>query len=177
LAETAFAEVQNELRQEVNYFAAQNCALEKSNEDLKLKAFFLQETEQRLKDITKDQNLNVKSLVNLVGENQIILDEKKKLVLKDIITDLMDTVLKCERDGSGDFSDKEVKRLLRFMKGLPAVRVNEELLKKALDRDRSILALMKLVHDIGLAGEQEGDHIFVIDMDDEKLQHAVMERV
>jgi hypothetical protein len=177
LAETAFVDIQNGLRQEVNYFAAQNCALEKSNEDLKLKVFCLQETEQRLKDITKDQDLNVKSLVNLVGENQIILDEKKELVMKDIITDLVATVIKCERDESGDFSDKEVQRLICYMRGLPAVRVNEELLKKAIEKDRSILALISLVRDISRAGEQEGDHIFVIDMGEEKLQDKVMEKV
>ena len=62
---------------------------------------------------------------------------------------------------------------MNYMKGLPAVQVNEELLQAQLDKDNSVLALMRLITDIGEEGHQEGDKIFVIDTDDEELQARV----
>jgi hypothetical protein len=165
--------VQNGLREDVNRFSAQNIILSTSVDELKVQVFCLSETEQRLKDLTNQQDLNVKSLVGLVGESKQITEQMKKVVRLDIIAELIDVVLKGEKDESGDFSDKEIKRLIVYTRGLPAVKVNEEMLENAIRRDRSIFSLMNLVLDIYRSGHQEGDQIFMIDEIDPELQAHV----
>jgi hypothetical protein len=169
--------VQNGLRQHVNKFADENSRLGKNVDELKVNVFCFKETEQRLKDVTDDQNLNVNALVKLVHESQRIIDEKKELILRGIEMDLMSTLLKADRDDSGVYSQTEIKRLVIYMRGLPAVEINEELLAEALKNENGIVSMMKLVRDISKAGNQEGDHIFVIDTENEELQHRVLEKV
>jgi hypothetical protein len=165
--------VQNGLREDVNRFSVQNVILSTSVDELKVQVFCLSETEQRLKDLTKQQDLNVKSLVGLVGESKQITEQMKKVIRLDVIAELIDVVLKGEKDESGDFSNKEIKRLVVYTRGLPAVKVNEEMLENAIRRDRSIFALMNLVLDIYRRGNQEGDQIFMIDETDPELQAHV----
>mmetsp|Transcript_14751 Transcript_14751/g.23239 ORF Transcript_14751/g.23239 Transcript_14751/m.23239 type:complete len:280 (-) Transcript_14751:100-939(-) len=169
-------EVQNGLRADVNVFSGENKKLGSSIDELNVQAFCLKETEQRLKEVTKDQEINVKSLVSIVDENQDILDAKRKMILQDIISDLMDTVMKGETGEDNEFSKKEINRMMTYMRGLPAVEVNEELLRKAIEKSNSVLTVMNLINDIGEPGNQEGDQIFRIDTDDTELQERVLNR-
>ena len=165
------------MRQDVNKFADENGRLGKNVDELKVKVFCFKETEQRLKDVTDDQNLNVNALVKLVHESQRIIDEKKKVILRGIEVDLMNTLLKADRDDSGKYSHSEIKRLVIYLKGLPAVEVNEGLLTEALKNENCMVSIMNLVRDISKAGDQEGDHIFVIDTENEELHRRVLEKV
>jgi hypothetical protein len=143
--------------------------------ELDVQVTTLRGTEQQLKDITHDQELNVKALVELIEENQEIIDEKKQTIRQEIIASLMDTVLKGERDQSGEFSDAEIQRLIIYMRGLPAVTINELLLRKAIKKNRSMLSIINLVRDISREGVQEGDNIFIIKEEDEELQARFIE--
>lgn len=163
------------MRKDINRFAVENTKLHASVEELKSELSGLKETEQQLEVIARAQDSNLKSLVKLVQENKITLQEMKQVVREDIIADIMGTGLKGERDGSGDFSDVEIKRLLLYMRGLPAVTVNEENLMLAVQKDRSILALFALIHDISTPGIQEGDNIFIINDENRELQTRFME--
>ena len=142
-------------------------------DELNVQNFYLKETEQRLRDVTGDQEVNVKALVSIVDENEEILKAKRKIILQDIISDLMEAVMKGDRSDDNILDKREMNRLMNYMKGLPAVQVNEELLQAQLDKDNSVLALMRLITDIGEEGHQEGDKIFVIDTDNEELQARV----
>ena len=88
----------------------------------------------------------------------------------DTSCDLLEVVMKVDNTEDNELSQKEINRLMVYMKGLPAVQVNEELLREQVNKDNSVLALMKLIHDIGDPGIQPGDKIFVIDTDNEELQ-------
>jgi hypothetical protein len=169
-------DVQNGLREDVNVFSGENKKLGSSIDELGVKAFCLKETEQRLKEVTKDQEVNVKSLVGIVDENQEILDKKRKIILQDIVSDLMDTVMKGESGEDNEFSKKEINKMMTYMRGLPAVIVNEVLLRSAIEKSNSVLTVMKLINDIGSPGDQEGDQIFKIDTDDEELQNRVLNK-
>ena len=169
--------VQNKLRKDVNRFASENLNLGKHVDHIKVKVFMVQETEQRLKDVTKDQDLNVKKLIETVQQNKAILDAKRKTILLGIEEDLMEVLLKSDRDDSGDYTEREIKRMEIYMRGLPAVEVNEALLRKAIQNKNAIVSIMNLVRDIGLEGLQEGDRIFAIDTDNEELQAKILEEV
>ena len=160
----------------MNIFSVENKKLGTNIDELQQQNFFLKETEQRLKDTVGDQEVNVKSLVNIIDENEAILFQKRKIILQDIVSDLMDTVMKGDRSDDNELSKSEMNRMIHYMRGLPAVQINEELLQAKLEKDNSVLAIMELIQDIGEPGEQEGDAIFIIDTEDDELRDRVMNK-
>lgn len=129
----------------------------------------LKENEQRFQALAAEQNSNVQDLVKLVAENQEIIDEKKKIIKRDIIESLISAAFEGESSTDGEFSDREIKRLISRMRNMPAVKVNEELLSKVIGTDRSVLALIEIIRHLAIEGEQTGDSIFVVDDSDPEL--------
>lgn len=158
------------MRRDVNRFSVENVQLAASVDELSTKVVLLKHSEQRLEEIAAEHNSNTQALLQIVQTNKVTLEEMKQVLREDIVAALMNVVFKGERDESGDFSDVEIQRLLQYMRGLPAVKINEEMLTQAIQRDRSILSLLNLVRDIGIAGVQEGDSIFIIDEESKELQ-------
>jgi D-mannonate dehydratase len=158
------------MRKDVNRFSEENIKLESNVNELTTEVTHLKKFERALEEIATEYNSNTQYLCQLVRENRVTLDEMKQVLRDDIVADLANVVFKGERDENSEFSDKEIQRLLVYMRSLPAVTINEELLKQAIQRDRSIFALLALVRDIGLAGVQAGDSIFMIDGDSTELQ-------
>lgn len=166
---TAFRTVHNKLRKDVNRFAGENVKLTKANDELNLQVFVLKENEQRFQELCEKQNSNVKHLCKMVDENQKVIDKKKKLIHEDIVESLINAAFEGERSEDGEFSDTEIKRLLQRMRGLPAVKVNEDMLKLSVSKDRSVLSLIELIRDLDVEGDQLGDKIFTIDDMDPRL--------
>lgn len=163
-------EVHNRLRKHVNKIVVENGKLKDSVEELNGEVLNLKGSEERLKAISEEQGTDVESLLSLVKENGTIMRDMKRAVRDKIILELMTIAFQEERDRSGEFSDEELERLLQYMRFLPAVKINEELLKQALEKDRSIVLLLDLVSDIRETGVQAGDHIFDIDDEDDQLR-------
>lgn len=155
-------DVQNALRTMINEMALENTRLTALVEELSVRVFCLKEAEQRLKDITKDQNLNVKNIVNLIHEHDRIQKEKRRMIREDIVASVMREVLRADADESGAFDDKEIKRLLRYVKGLPNITVNERRLARAVRQDRALHSVLELVHDIGRSDLPAKKRIFLI---------------
>ena len=154
--------VHNKLRQDVNVFSGENVRLTKSNEELNLQVFLLKESEQRFEALAKEQNSNVQDLVKLVKENGEIIKEKNRVIREDIVESLVNAAFSGEKSMDGEFSDREVNMVCNYMRGLKTVTVNEELLRKAIQRNRSVLALIDLIRDLDKDGDQLGDRIFVV---------------
>jgi hypothetical protein len=160
---SALKGVQNALRELANELTHENYRLSKQNDALQIKVFCFKEAEQRLKSIINDPNLNVKNLMNLVAENRRILNEQRKLLRQDIVADVMRVVIRADRDESGHLDDDEIKRLVRYMKGLPSFTVNEQRLRKAIKKQgRSLNAVLELVNDIGREDIPAKKRIFFI---------------
>jgi hypothetical protein len=160
----------------VNAFSTENLRLSQEAQELSVRVFCLKEAEERLKTLTKDQNLNVKNLCDLVAKNQKIIQEKKKLMRSDLAEELISFVLQADEDESGDFDDKEIKILLGYIKTLPAIKVNEKRLKRAIEQGRSLSAVLDLVKDISQYDIPAEDRIFIINEEDKELQKELSQR-
>lgn len=136
----------------------------------------LRENEQRFQALAAEQNANVRDLVKLVDENQKVIDQKKKCIREDIVESLINAAFEGERSEDGEFSDREMKRLIQRMRNLPAVKVNEDLLTQALNRNRSVLSLIALIRDLDAEGDQLGDKIFLVDEEDPALIEQLKEQ-
>jgi hypothetical protein len=166
---TELREVHNGIRRDVLIFANENVQLTTSVSKLNYQVSGLQQQEAALSRCANEQSTNVQTLLGLVKENRQLLDETKETIRRDLIASLMGLVIKGEQDDSGDFSERETRRMIMYMRGLPAVQINEPLLRKAIKADNSALSIFHLVQDIGREGLQQGDNIFVIEDRNEKL--------
>ena len=170
-------QVQNNLREDVNHFARQNIQLKHSVDDLEGNVTRLKGVEQQLRDITHDQELNITKLKGLVAKHKTINDGMKQCIKRGIVSQLIATALQTEKDESGDYDDREIKRLITYMRNLPAVTINEEKLQAALDQtNRSLPALINIIYDIRRGGQQLGDDIFMIDETNKELQQTMIQQ-
>jgi len=155
----------------------ENIHLGSNVNDLTMEVQRLSNMEGTLQEIATKQDSNSENLVDLVRENRITMNEMRHVLRNDIIAELMAAVFRGEREDESkdEFSELEIQRFLQFMHSLPAVTINEELLLKAIEKDRSITSLLKLIQDIGIVGVQEGDTIFIINEEDRELQTRFLE--
>ena len=101
----------------------------------------------------------------------------KQCIKRGIVSQLIATALKTERDESGDYDDREIKRLMTYMRNLPAVTINEEKLQEALDKtNRSLPALINIIYDLRRGGQQIGGDIFIIDETNKELQDTIIKQ-
>lgn len=152
--------VQNDLRHKVNGFADANMELSNNTGRLEEKLAPLKETEQRLSSIAEKNGSTVNKLRDLVKENHKIQNEQKKLINDDIVQDMMEAVLNSERSEDGHFSDREIKRLVMRLKGLPAIIINEELLMAKLQKNRSISSVLDAMKTISDDSIPDDERIF-----------------
>jgi septal ring factor EnvC (AmiA/AmiB activator) len=169
----AVRKASNLLRDSVNQLAHANTRLSGEVDKLEHSVFCLKETENRLKDITGQQDLNVKNLVNLVAVNQEILDEKQKLVRQDVVADVVSVVLKADMDESGDFNPKEIRRMITYIEGLPSIKVNHKRLEKALAKNNSVGSIIDVVNDLARDDIEEKKRIFTLNWEDKKLMEVL----
>jgi hypothetical protein len=158
----ALRHVQNELRKKVNEFAVINTGLTMNINQLHSEASRLKETDEKLQKIAEKQGATVDKLKSVVKENQTIINEKMELIKADTMQAMMTVVLESDFDQSHDFSDREINRLVLRMKNLPAIKVNEDLLRHKMNKHRSVLSVIDLLQDIEDDDIPEGDHIFLI---------------
>lgn len=80
------------MRKDVNRFSAENNRLGVAIQGMNVELADLKQTEQRLEELTKEQDITVQSLVGLVEESKQVTEQMKEVVRLDIISDLMDVV-------------------------------------------------------------------------------------
>jgi len=160
-------QIQNQLRLAVNDFARTNVGLTNNIDKLEGEANRLKGVEEKLEDIAAQQGKTVSKLNSIVEENRIILEEKRELVKADVMQSMMSAVIECDRDQTGDFSNKEINRLVLRLNGLPAISFNEEKLREKILANRSLHSVIELLQDIegGDDGVPEDQRIFTINED------------
>ena len=90
---SAFDDVHNKLRKDVNTLGEENDKLTAENDALEEQLGKLQEEEKRLKDITESQGVNVDEFVALVKENRLLLDKQEVCITCYLMTFLREIVL------------------------------------------------------------------------------------
>jgi hypothetical protein len=135
----------------------------------------LKGTEQQFQALTKAQSINMTSLMTLVKDAKEINAEMNQCIRRDLVSQLIATALDQEKNESGEFDEREIKRLLNFMEGLPAVTINQPFLLEAMKENPSLIALVNLIMDVYQSGQQRGDQIFIIDESSPELQAHVLD--
>jgi hypothetical protein len=146
----------------VNEFAVVNNVLAANVDQLENEVGSLKETEEKLDSLAIKQGTNSANLVTIVKSNDAIIKKQKELIKADTMASIMSTVLRSDRDESWTFDNGEINRLVLFMKGLPAIVVNESILRQKLSDNRSLFAVMELLREIEREDIPEAERVLVI---------------
>mmetsp|Transcript_11208 Transcript_11208/g.21356 ORF Transcript_11208/g.21356 Transcript_11208/m.21356 type:complete len:246 (-) Transcript_11208:184-921(-) len=132
----------NELQRQNNRYAAENTRLEGQVSELKVQ-------EGRLEQITAEQGTNVQRLVSLVKDNKEINAQAKVAVRAETLQLLLNTVLRVDRDGNLQFTDREIDELMLRFKDYPGVRVNHDNLKRRMQQKQfSVSGVFEFVKEL-----------------------------
>eukprot|EP00934_Nitzschia_sp_Nitz4_P000265 Nitzschia sp. Nitz4//scaffold73_size107353//103417//104296//NITZ4_004334-RA/size107353-snap-gene-0.114-mRNA-1//-1//CDS//3329557518//265//frame0 len=155
-------QVHNKLRHDVNKFAGLNVKLGENNSRLESELAPLKDAEMKLTSIAEESGSNVAILRDAVRENQKTLDKMQDLIKKDILLSMMEAVLESERNEDSQFSDRELKRLVLRLKGLPSITMNEERFLAKAQQHRSMSDIFNIMNTIADTTIPEEERIFSI---------------
>ena len=143
---------------------------------LQLNVFCLKEDERRLIAEMNDPHKGRKYLKGVVKKYKKQMIEKTEAYRQYVITDVMNLVIRADKDESGEFDDREIKHLIRYIKALPTVQVNEKKLSKAIKKERSLYSVLSLVQDLSKKDVPSKKRIFTFDEQKIELQVIAMSK-
>jgi hypothetical protein len=154
---------QNLLRGDVNRLMRANDKLTSNVDELEVQVGSLQETEQKLDEITKEQGTNTAHLIELMNENQTILNKMNANIKGVAMEQLVSVVLRSDRDEDFSIEGTEIRRLQLRLSNIPGITVNEERFVEKLEKDSSLGGIMKVIRTIEIDDLPEDERIFMID--------------
>jgi hypothetical protein len=150
LLSPAFRDVHNQVRQEVNRLQLENFSLTVSVDNLKNQSMKLQNVEGQLAALLENQNIQTNTFVDQVKQNKIVQNEIEKLIVVDVMQNVISTIMGADCDQDFIIDPEEVDVLILRVKALPGVeKVDEPRLKETLLKEGSGLeAVMKVVRNL-----------------------------
>ena len=152
----------NELRQEVNKFAAQNDRLAANNQQLDVEVTELQGVDKEYAKLAAKHGAQVDRLLKVVEENGKLQARIKKSLQTQVMQQAMDTILKCDTDEDFSISHKELPQFKLRMSRIPGVEFDEanfDALFKSKKGDLSLKDIMQLFRNL-TDDIPENDNVF-----------------
>jgi hypothetical protein len=146
----AFREIHNHVRGEVNRLQLENNNLTLQVDNLKSQSAKLSAVEGQLESLLRSQNTQTNTFLYEVKQNKIVQDEIQKLLVIEVMQNIISTVMKADCDQDFLIDPEEVDVLILRVKALPGVeKVDEARLKGTLLKKGSGLeAVLKVVQDL-----------------------------
>mmetsp|Transcript_25128 Transcript_25128/g.28739 ORF Transcript_25128/g.28739 Transcript_25128/m.28739 type:complete len:276 (-) Transcript_25128:109-936(-) len=164
--------VHNKIRSEVNRLMEENNKLTRNVDGLQDEVTKLHDLEVQLNLIAQKQGVTTKQLVSLVKENGEIVKEQKALAKAAFQQQILETVLKTDRDGNFKIDEREANILILRMKQHGGVHVNEDLIRKTLvESNGSIRSVLTLIRQIG-EEDDSGDLNRMVSIDETEFLHS-----
>lgn len=121
-----FRDVLNEVREKVNKLKVINAELTSNVDDLKNQTNRLQNSEQAMEKIAKDQSKNVNSIVEATKENKNVLNSMDRVIKMKLIHDFYGVILRSDRNRDMTIEDDEVDILALRMSNIPGIDINTD---------------------------------------------------
>jgi hypothetical protein len=145
---SAFREVHNALRADIERMTLENQDLESQILRLAKKSEQVQVVEAKLQNIVTTQGSSVGSLVNLVKENGRILVQMDELLMAQVTQQLMTTVVRSDRNQDFQINQDEVESLILQIRAINGVDLDERKLRVALQGNKGVDALFDLIKEM-----------------------------
>jgi len=158
--------VQNRIRKEVNRLQEENSKIHENVDDLTDTVARVAAVEQELSVIAGEQGQSVEEFCGLLKEHEQINKEIRRHIQIQVLQQLMDEVMKADRDGDDSLSDKEIQKLKWYMKSMKSVIFHEDRFDAIIMKTRSMKSLMQVVRNLLDDDVPEHERVFELNIDD-----------
>ncbi|KAL9191221.1 hypothetical protein ACHAXT_000927 [Thalassiosira profunda] len=159
----ALKETHDAVKQEVDRLQAENMRLNETVGELSDTLDKLEDVEQALDVITQTQGQSVSAFAEQVKENQNILGQMQKNLRANVLQNLLQVVIRSDRDDDLTIDEREVDDLLAKMQKINGVEVREEKFKDAImSSGGDISNVMDVIKNLMNEDVAREDEIFVI---------------
>lgn len=160
----ALKETHDAVKQEVDRLQAENMRLNETVGELSDTLDKLEDVEQALDVITQTQGQSVSAFAEQVKENQSILGQMQKNLRANLLQNLLQVVIRSDRDDDLQIDEREVDDLLAKMQKINGVEVREDKLKAAIlsSGGGDIANVMDVIKNLMNEDVAREDEIFVI---------------
>lgn len=164
-------EVIDDVRAEVDKLKIENENLNKNVTNTEAQVQLLQESETKLNEITKDQNMNAEGFVALMRQNKNFLDKMDLVIKQRAIQDLTAIVLRSDTDRDNDIEGAEIDTLILRLSLVNGITLNEKKLKeRVIAEGGDVRAVQRLVNRLQHEDENDPHRLFVVDKESLKSQ-------
>jgi len=158
--------VQNRIRKEVNRLQEENSKIHENVDDLTDTVARVAAVEKELRSIAGEQGQSVEEFCGLLREHEQINKEIRRHIQIQVLQQLMDEVMKADRDGDDNLSDGEIRKLKWYMKSMKSVTFHEDRFDAILMKTRSMKSLMQVVRNLLDDDVPESEKVFELNVDD-----------
>jgi len=159
----ALQETHKALSEQVDRLGKENRRLHDTVEDLSETVDRLEDVEQALDVITQTQGQSIAAFEEQVADNRDILNKMQSNLKANVLQNLLQVVIRSDRDEDLTIEDDEVGDLINRIKGINGVEINEKLFREAITSSGgSLQCVMDIIRNLMDDNVSEGDEIFVI---------------
>lgn len=159
----ALQETHKALAEQVERLGKQNERLHDTVDELSETVDKLEDVEQALEVITMQQGQSIEAFEAQVADNRDILSKMQSSLKGNVLQNLLQVVIRSDKDESMTIEDHEIGQLIDQIKGINGVEVNEPKFKEKITQSGgSLQCVMDIIRNLMNDDVSEGDEIFVI---------------
>jgi len=159
----AMQETHKALSEQVDRLGKENRRLHDTVEDLSETVDRLEDVEQALDVITQTQGQSIAAFEEQVADNREILNKMQSSLKANVLQNLLQVVIRSDKDEDLTIEDEEVGDLINRIKGINGVEINERLFREAITNSGgSLQCVMDIIRNLMDDNVSEGNEIFVI---------------
>ena len=159
----ALQETHKVLSEQVDRLGKENNRLHETIVDLSATVDRLEDVEQALDVITQTQGQSVAAFEEQVRDNRDILHRMQSNLKANVLQNLLQVVIRSDKDSSLTIEEHEVGDLINKFKGINGVEINEDRFKSVVTRcGGSLQCVMDIIRNLIDDNTPAGDEIFII---------------
>ncbi len=137
------------LKQEVNQLAVENDNLKEQVGRLDKSVGKLEDIENVMSAITETEGQSVDSLRATVEENVQNVERMEKNIRANVLQNILSVVFSCDGNGDYNLSDKETTMLIKSLRDVNGVNVNEKKFRKIVqDKNGSVEGVVEILRNL-----------------------------
>mmetsp|Transcript_24482 Transcript_24482/g.52952 ORF Transcript_24482/g.52952 Transcript_24482/m.52952 type:complete len:266 (+) Transcript_24482:308-1105(+) len=159
----ALQETHKALSEQIDRLGRENARLHDTVNDLSDTVDRLEDVEQALDVITQQQGQSIEAFEEQVADNRSILNQMQGSLKANVLQNLLQVVIRSDKDEDMTIEGKEIGELIKKIKGINGVEVNEERFTNAITSSGgSLQCVMDIIRNLMDDNVTEGDEIFII---------------
>lgn len=159
----AMQETHKALSAQVDRLGSENNRLHDIVEELSATVDRLEDVEQALDVITQQQGQSIAAFEEQVKDNREILSKMQSNLKANVLQNLLQVVIRSDRDENMTIEDHEIGDLINRIKGINGVEVHEDRFRDAITKaGGSLQCVMDIIKNLMADNIQDGEEIFTI---------------